>query len=383
MSPARVTVIVTVLWGSLPVPCCLPRVRRGPKLCNLRLLHTLFGLMAPTVFEIYLDDEDDGFTTTLEGKWMAKPLLKGLITPFLDNLRKQRQNPLYATKHLSSVTVNGVQLAMAGPGSWHAPANTFVDDSSGPIIVELGLDLAESGMSHGSELNGAQPSPIFATRRFKVSLSAGARVLGGVPGSSLTKRRSSKSLVVHVRCHGVEMGATVNRKWVEQSIRDSVIVPFFKEFDQMSTLGAPSSDEGIASLTLAVAEGADPIASAEGDEVDRLLAAPLSRFAAGGLVEIQISLGRRSDEEVAEADTGSGFTARDASPAALPSRNSSALDRARRANSQRQLTNGSSVGPGGMGSRPYLQSPGKVEELQSPPMPASPVSLIDLESDHI
>jgi len=344
--------------------------------------------MPTATFEIFLDDEEEGFSCKLDAKWLAKPLIKGLITPFLDSLRKQRQNNgLYSTKHLARVMIDGVELAMAGPGSWHAPASEFVppNGSSGPIKVELGLDLESSGTSFGLlGSNGA--SPISPTRRFKVNLNAGSL-------SSLTKR-SAKPFVVHVRCHGVDMGATINRRWAEQSIRDAVIVPFFHQFDEHSTLGAPSSDEGIASLTLNAHDGSGaPLVFADDAEIDRLLASPVSRFATGALLELSITLKRsRGEEEVVVSAQGIGAgveTAAKGETAAAPPLNTEAsysrtLDRARRANSQRQLTSGGlAVSTGGLAvsTGAYLQGGLKAEGGRS--SAASPASLIDLDEGHI
>ena len=344
--------------------------------------------MPTATFEIFLDDEEEGFSCKLDAKWLAKPLIKGLITPFLDSLRKQRQNNLYSTKHLARVMVDGVELAMVGPGSWHAPAGEFVPPggSSGPIKVELGLDLECSATTFGLlGSNGALPM-LPKQRRFKVNLDAGAL-------SSFTKR-SAKPLTVHVRCHGVEMGATINRRWAEQSIRDAVIVPFFHQFDEHSTLGAPSSDEGIASLTLDAhdASGA-PLMLADDAEIDRILASPLRNLATGTLLELTITLRRSRQEDKEEAAAqiigrGVESPAKCEGTATLPSRTdasySRTLDRARRANSQRMLTSGGlAMSTGGMtgGGHAYPQGPPKAEEDCS--SAGSPAPLIDLDAEHI
>ena len=331
--------------------------------------------MAAARFEVFLEGEEDGFSTQLDAKWLAKPLLKALIIPFLNSLKSKRKNPLYAAKHLTRVEVNGRDLPLTGSMGVNSPAKYCVpiamDELTEPITVVIGLFSAT--MSVGLLSSPAPMSPASPARRSKVSL----------VGGSLIKRASSKT-TVHVRSHGVEMGTTLTKRWAEQTVRDAIIVPFFKQYEQSRYYGgdsAPCSDNGIASISLDAHDGEEPVVHSQEDDLERVLSSPVAQLASGALLEINITIRGHegmSATGMADCETGSGEQVPEFSKF---SGNHGALDRARRANSQRRHSLVTSEGALGGNSSQPAQAEKITFTPPSPPTladrPPSP-KLIDL-----
>lgn len=107
-------------------------------------------LLSPAVssmqrqWHIGLEDDDFGAKTVLSDKYLAKPLLKALIVPFLTSLKR----PDCKVKNIMSVTVDGVSIPLDGTTTKSAdgvmaPARSFIPmGSTEPVVVVIGISTA-------------------------------------------------------------------------------------------------------------------------------------------------------------------------------------------------------------------------------------------------
>ena len=93
------------------------------------------------------DEQGDGYETHLDDKkWLAKPLVKAVLAPFLESLKKQRKNDLYAMRHVHGINVDGTMLPLAGGKNdgVNRPAQFYVDAAGGrPVTITLTLSKGE------------------------------------------------------------------------------------------------------------------------------------------------------------------------------------------------------------------------------------------------
>ena len=208
------------------------------------------------------------FETALNAKWQAKPLLKALLVPLLEAMRKSEPKLAgkYQVKMLSSVSWNGTSLDL----------NSKTDGVNAP--ASRLLDQYGDGGGDGVQIVIVCAEPEAGRTSFLRRLSSGITSPGG--GSS---KSSSGAKVFILTAPELSLTTDITRKWLKEPVRKALIEPFLLSYNLADGVHIAYRVDDLQGFNI-VQEDRDPIPV----DADRALDAPCEMFVYGDVTTLQL-----------------------------------------------------------------------------------------------
>lgn len=211
------------------------------------------------------------FETELNDKWLAKPLLKALLVPLLEALRRDEPKLAgkYQVKMLSSVTWNGKELDLnSKTDGVNAPCSKLIDNHG-------------AGGGDGIQLVVVCAEPEAGRTSFLKRLSSGLTSPSGGGGSAPKVAPGAKGFVL--TAPELTLASEISKKWLKEPVRKALIEPFLLSYNLADGVHISYRVEDLQGFNI-VQEGKDPIPV----DADRALDAPVEMFVYGDVTTFQL-----------------------------------------------------------------------------------------------